>query len=111
MNNLGLLLGRAGRHGSGRALFPRGADPPADYGEASNNLAVVLVSKGQADAAVSLLEDVLTERRRYQAAYITLAKIHFNAGRTKEGIAALERLLQRNPKNETALELLRQQKR
>ena len=71
----------------------------------------MLVSKGQADAAVSLLEGVLKRTPQYEAGYITLAKIHFSAGRTKEGIAALERLLQRNPKNEIALELLRQQKR
>ena len=30
----------------------------ADYGEAANNLALVLVSRGQADAAVSLLDDI-----------------------------------------------------
>ena len=35
----------------------------ADYGEAANNLALVLVSRGQADAAVSLLEDVSEAER------------------------------------------------
>jgi Tetratricopeptide repeat len=39
---------------------------------------------------------------------VTLAKIHFSAGRSKEGIAVLERLLQRNPRNPVALEMLRQ---
>ena len=82
-----------------------------DYGEAANNLALVLVSQGQTDAAVSLLEGVLKQSPEYEAAYVTLAKIYFSAGRTKEGIAVLERLLQRNPKNPIALELLRQWKR
>jgi Tetratricopeptide repeat len=39
---------------------------------------------------------------------VTLAKIHFSAGRSQEGIAVLERLLQRNPTHAVALELLRQ---
>ena len=69
------------------------------------------MSKGQTDAAVSLLESVLKQSPEYEAAYVTLAKIHFSAGRTKEGVAVLERLLQRNPKNSMALELLRQWKR
>ena len=41
---------------------------------------------------------------------MTLAKIHFSAGRSREGIAVLERLLQRNPTHPVALELLRQWK-
>ena len=41
---------------------------------------------------------------------MTLAKIHFSAGRSKEGIAVLEQLLRRNPTHPVALELLRQWK-
>ncbi len=37
---------------------------------------------------------------------MTLAKIHFSAGRSREGIGVLERLLQRNPTHPVALELL-----
>jgi hypothetical protein len=47
---------------------------------------------------------------KYEAAYVTLAKIHLSAGRSKEGIAVLERLLQVNPNHAGALELLRQWK-
>jgi predicted Zn-dependent protease len=57
-----------------------------------------------------MLQDLLTRKPDYEAAYIALAKIHFTAGRSKEGIAALERLLQRNPNHPVALELLRQWK-
>jgi predicted Zn-dependent protease len=79
-----------------------------DYGEAANNLALVFVSRGQADAAVVLLQGFLKRTPEYEAGYVTLAKIHFSAGRSKEGIAALEELLQRNPTHAVALELLRQ---
>jgi len=41
---------------------------------------------------------------------VTLAKIHFSAGRLNEGIAVLNRLLQLNPNHAVALELLRQWK-
>jgi predicted Zn-dependent protease len=57
-----------------------------------------------------LLERLLQQRPEYEAAYLTLARIHLSADRPKEGIAALERLLQRNPNHAAALELLRQWK-
>jgi len=70
----------------------------------------VLVSRGQADAAVGLLQGILKRTPEYEAAYVTLAKIHFSAGRSNEGIAVLEQPLQRNPKHAVALKLLRQWK-
>jgi predicted Zn-dependent protease len=62
----------------------------------------VLVAKGQADAAVGLLRGFLERTPEYEAADVTPAKIHFSAGRAKEGIAVLERLLQTNPKHAVA---------
>ena len=41
---------------------------------------------------------------------MTLAKIYFSLGRSKEAVGVLERLLQRNPTHAVALELLRQWK-
>jgi Tfp pilus assembly protein PilF len=74
---------------------------------AANNLALVFVSRGQADAAVGLLQGVLKRTPEYEAAYVTLAKIHFSAGRSTKGIAVFEQLLQTNPRHAVALELLR----
>jgi len=62
------------------------------------------------DAAVDLLQGVLSRTPKYEAAYLTLAKIHLSAGRMNEGIAVLNRLLQLNPNHAAALELLRQWK-
>ena len=81
------------------------------YSEAANNLALVLVSKGQADAAIALLEDTLKRTPAYESGYLTLARIHFSVGHTKEGVDALQRLLKKNPSNGTALALLRQWQR
>ena len=80
------------------------------YGEAANNLALVLVSKGQTDEAVRLLDGFLKKAPQYQDAYVTLAKIHFSVGQSQEGIRVLERLLQRNPTHQVALQLLKEWK-
>jgi tetratricopeptide (TPR) repeat protein len=79
-----------------------------DYGEATNNLALVMVRKGQTDAAVELLEGFLRKRPEYEAGYLTLSRIYSATGRTKEAVATLERLLQRHPQHPAALDLLQQ---
>jgi hypothetical protein len=50
---------------------------------------------------------LLGKTPQFESTYVTLAKIHLSANRTREGIAVLERLLQRNPTHAVALELLR----
>jgi Tfp pilus assembly protein PilF/peroxiredoxin len=110
LNNLGLLLGRAGELDRAEHYFREALTRRTEYGEAANNLALVLVARGQPDDAVRLLEGFLEKVPQFESTYITLAKIHFKANRTREGIVVLERLLQRNPTNPVALELLRQWK-
>ena len=56
LNNLGLLFGRSGDLDRAERYFRDALGRRADYGEAANNLALVLVARGQAAAAVSLLE-------------------------------------------------------
>ena len=59
LNNLGLLFGRAGDMDRAERYFRDALGRRPDYGEAANNLALVFVSRGQADAAVDLLQGVL----------------------------------------------------
>ena len=108
LNNLGLLFGRAGDLDQAERYFREALARRGGYGEAANNVALVLVARGHADAAVSLLESFLQEAPHVEGAYVTLAKIHFSADRSREGIGVLERLLQRNPTHPVALELVRQ---
>ena len=108
LNNLGLLLGRAGELAGAERYFRDALARRAEYGEAANNLALVLVARGDADGAVRLLEEFLSRVPRFESAYITLAKIHFNANRPAEGLAVLNRLLQYNPTHPVAVELVRQ---
>ena len=81
-----------------------------DYGEAANNLALVLVARGKPDDAVRLLEGFLQTRPESEDAYITLAKVYLATDRPREGLQVLERLLQRNPTHPLALEIVRQVK-
>ncbi len=79
-----------------------------DYGEAANNLALVLVTRGQPDDALRLLTVFLEKNPEFESTYITLAKIYLTTNRRREGLEILERLLQRNPTHPLALELARQ---
>ena len=78
------------------------------YGEAANNLALVLAARGEAEAAIAVLQRALEENPAFEMTYVTLARIHLRAGRQREGIQVLERLLQRNPSHALGLEVLRQ---
>ena len=80
----------------------------SDYGEAANNLALVLVARGQADGAVAMLQTFLEKNPGFEGTYITLAKIYLSTQRLPQGLAVLERLLQRNPTHPQARELLEQ---
>ena len=79
-----------------------------DYGEAANNLALVLVTRGQVDDAIRLLTGFVEKSPEFENTYITLAKIYLTTNRRREGLAILERLLQRNPTHELAIALARQ---
>jgi len=83
-------------------------DKRPGYGEAGNNLALVLAARGDSGGAVTVLQRLLQEEPAFEMTYVTLARIYLKAGQRREGIQVLERLLQRNPKNPLGLELLRQ---
>ena len=80
----------------------------SSYGEAANNLALVLAARGDVDGAVAALQRLLEESPGFEMAYVTLSKIYLKAGRQAEGVQTLERLLQRNPTHPLGLEILRQ---
>ena len=110
LNNLGLLFGRAGDLERAEPYFRRRARASGDdYGEAANNLALVLVARGQPDEAIRLLEGFLEKHPEFEGTYVTLAKIYLAGARKREGLQVLERLLQRNPTHALALEILRQE--
>jgi Tfp pilus assembly protein PilF len=69
---------------------------------------LVLVNRGQTEAATKLLEAFLAKAPAFEGTYVTLAKLHLSNGQTAQGLAVLERLLQRNPTHPVARELVRQ---
>jgi tetratricopeptide (TPR) repeat protein len=78
------------------------------YGEAANNLALVLGATGDVDAAIAVIQRLLEQAPDFEAAYVTLARIYLQTGRRREGVQVLELLLQRNPTHPTGLAMLRE---
>jgi Tfp pilus assembly protein PilF len=108
LNNLGLLYGRAGDLARAESRFRDALGRRADYAEAASNLALVLVARGDAEGAATLLAAFVQTHPEADGPYLTLAKIYLTTGRRAEGVATLERLLQRNPKHPQAQEILKQ---
>jgi Tfp pilus assembly protein PilF/peroxiredoxin len=108
LNNLGLLYGRAGDLARAESRFRDALGRRADYAEAASNLALVLVARGDAEGAATLLAAFVQTHPEADGPYLTLAKIYLTTGRRAEGVATLERLLQRNPKHQQAQEILKQ---
>ena len=76
------------------------------YGEAANNLALVLAARGETDKAIDVLQRLLQANPGFEMAYVTLCRIYLKNGRRQEGTQVLERLLQRNPTHPIGLQLL-----
>jgi len=107
-NNLGIYYGQGGDLDRAESQFREAVKVRPTYGEAANNLALVLAAKGDAAGATLVLQRLLDTAPDFEPAYVTLSRIYLQAGRRREGIQVLELLLQRNPKNPAALEILRQ---
>ena len=78
------------------------------YGEAGNNLALVLMAREDVAGAVSVLERLLRESPEFETTYVTLSRIYLSTGRSREGMQVLERLLQRNPNHPVAQQMVKE---
>ena len=76
------------------------------YGEAANNLALVLAARGETDKAIDVLHRLLQANPGFEMGYVTLCRIYLKAGQRQKGTQALEQLLQRNPTHPLGLQLL-----
>jgi tetratricopeptide (TPR) repeat protein len=77
------------------------------YGEAGNNLALVLMARDDPANAVAVLQRLLEASPDFEMTYVTLAKIYASTDRSREALQVLERLLQKNPQQPMALEMVR----
>jgi tetratricopeptide (TPR) repeat protein/peroxiredoxin len=108
LNNLGIFYGQTGDLDQAETYFKKAVAARPTYGEATNNLALVLAARNDGPGAIALLQRFLEKEPGFEPSYLTLAKVYLGAGRKREGIQVLELLLQRNPKNAMALEMLAQ---
>jgi Flp pilus assembly protein TadD/thiol-disulfide isomerase/thioredoxin len=108
-NNLGIYYGQVeGDLAKSERYFRQAVQKKPRYSEAINNLAMVLAAGGHVADAVKMLQGSIQDDPGFESSYLTLCKIYLGAGRGREGMQVLERLLQKNPKNPVALDLLRQ---
>ena len=63
------------------AYFQQAVDAAQHYGEAANNLALVLAARGETDEAVAVLQRLLQENPAFEMAYVTLCQA-LSQGRT-----------------------------
>ena len=88
--------------------FRQAVEKRPDYGEAANNLALVLNARGDKGAATALLERLLKDNPAFEPAYVTLCRLYLASGQPRQAMQVLERLLQRNPAHPQGLQLLKQ---
>jgi predicted Zn-dependent protease len=69
---------------------------------------MVLSAGERVPEAVKLLQTSIQDDPAFENSYLTLCKIYLGAGRGRDAVQVLERLLQKNPKNPVALDILRQ---
>jgi tetratricopeptide (TPR) repeat protein len=105
---MGIYFGRQGDLDRALTYFRQAVEKRGTYGEAANNLALVLAARGDMEGAIAALQGLLGQNPGFEMAYVTLSRIYLKAGRRAEGVQTLERLLQRNPANPVGLEMLRQ---
>jgi Flp pilus assembly protein TadD/peroxiredoxin len=107
-NNLGIYYAREGDPPRAEASFKQAVQKRPGYGEAGNNLALVLMAREDVVGATSVLQGLLRDAPDFEMTYVTLAKIYASTDRKRDAVQVLERLLQRNPKNPLALQMVRE---
>ena len=68
----------------------------------------MLDARGDAAAAIAVLERLLKDNPAFEPAYVTLCRLLLATGQPEKGVQVLERLLQRNPTHPQGLQMLKQ---
>ena len=67
-----------------QTYFQQAVDKRADYGEAANNLALVLAARGDADKALGVLRKLFAVNPGFEMGYVTMCRIYLE-DRTSAG--------------------------
>src|SRR5204862_487775 len=81
---------------------------PSAYGSAANKLAHVLGGPGKTHQPLTVLQRLVKANPGFEMGYVTLCRMSLNAAHRQEAVQILEHLLQRNPPQPAALQLLRE---
>lgn len=107
-NQLGLLLAKQDRTDEARRLFEQAITARRDHSGAINNLGVLYLRLNQVNDAVAAFQYGIEVSPESDILYINLAKIYAQTGEREKAKQAVHRLLDREPRNETAQKILRE---
>lgn len=107
-NNLGSLLANAQRLDEAVEHYRRAAALDPNYARVRVNLASLLAYQGQTDEAVRLYEEAIGIKPDGAAARLGLARLLMKSPRKAEAEAQLKKVLEFEPKNAQALELMKE---
>jgi tetratricopeptide (TPR) repeat protein len=105
---LGLLLVRQKRPDEALEPLRRAMDLAPDNGRYAYVYGVALYSRGDADGALAVLDRALSENPRDPEVLTGLMTIHSETGRQDEAVECARRLLEIDPRNPSANQLLGQ---
>ena len=91
-----------------RRLFEQAITARRDHSGAINNLGVLYLKLNQVNDAVAAFQYGIEVSPESAILYINLAKIYAQTGEREKAKQAVRRLLEREPRNETAQKILRE---
>ena len=107
-NQLGLLLAKRGQTGEASRLFQQAISARRDHAGAINNLGVLYLQLNQRNDAIAAFQYGLEAAPESDILYVNLARIFAQSGDREKARQVMNRLLDRDPKNETARKMLRE---
>jgi tetratricopeptide (TPR) repeat protein len=107
-NQLGLVLAKQNRTDEARRLFQQAITLRRDHAGAINNLGVLYLQLNQVNDAIASFQYGIEMSPESDILYVNLAKIYAQTGEREKAKQVMQRLLEREPRNETAQKILRE---
>src|SRR4029453_11256531 len=94
LNNVGIFYGQQRDLARAETYFRQAVERRPTYGEAANNLALVLRGRGDTASAIALLQTFVEASPAFEPAYITLSRLYMTTARPRGARQVLTRPLQ-----------------
>jgi tetratricopeptide (TPR) repeat protein len=105
-NGLGLALAKQNQTDEARRYFEQAIAARHDYADAINNLGVLYIQEGKVNDAIAALEFGIREAPDEDILYLNLGRTYTRLGNYDRAREVMQKLLDRKPRNATALKAL-----